>query len=228
MLTRRWNEAPRFITLLGGAAVAWPLVARAQQVERMRRIGILLPASAEDSQFQTWVGAFLQALALSGWTIGRNVQIDTRWAGANANTIQRHAAELVMLAPEVIFAHGNAAVGALQQTSRTVPIVFPVIGDPVAAGFIDSLARPGGNATGFMNFEFALSSKWLETIKQIAPGATRVAVLRDPAVGSGTTQFAVIQAAAPTMGMEATPVNMREAGEIAHSIESFAAAGMEA
>jgi ABC-type uncharacterized transport system substrate-binding protein len=213
-----------FITLLGGAAVAWPLAARAQQPERMRRIGILLPASAEDSQFQTWVGAFLQALALSGWTIGRNVQIDTRWAGANANTIQRHAAELVALAPEVIFAHGNAAVGALQQTSRTVPIVFPVIGDPVAAGFIDSLARPGGNATGFMNFEFALSSKWLETIKQIAPGATRVAVLRDPAVGSGTTQFAVIQAAAPTMGMEATPINMREAGEIAHSIESFAAA----
>ena len=125
---------------------------------------------------------------------------------------------------EAIFAHDNAAVGALQQISRTVPIVFPVIGDPVAAGFIDSLARPGGNATGFMNFEFALSSKWLETIKQIAPGATRVAVLRDPAVGSGTTQFAVIQAAAPTMGMEATPVNMREAGEIAHSIESFAAA----
>ena len=212
------------ITVLGGAAASLPFPARAQQPERIRRIGMLLPALADDSQFQTWVGAFLQALALSGWTIGRNVQIDTRWAGANANTIQRHAVELVALAPEVIFAHGNAAVGTLQQISRIIPIVFPVIGDPVAAGFVDSLARPGGNATGFMNFEFALSSKWLETIKQIAPSATRVAVLRDPAVGSGTTQFAVIQAAAPSMGMDATPVNMREAGEIAHSIESFAAA----
>ena len=210
-----------FIAGLAGAAVAWPLAARRSSRERIRRIGMLLPASAEDTQFQTWVGAFLQALALSGWTIGRNVQIDTRWAGANANTIQRHAAELVALAPEVILAHGNAAVGTLQQTNRTVPIVFPVIGDPVAAGFIDSLARPGGNATGFMNFEFALSSKWLETIKQIAPSATRVAVLRDPAVGSGTTQFAVIQAAAPSMGMDATPVNVREAGEIAHSIDEF-------
>ena len=190
----------------------------------MRRIGILLPASAEDLQFQTWVGAFLQALALSGWTIGRNVQIDTRWAGAARQYHPKTRGGVGRARAEAIFAHDNAAVGALQQISRTVPIVFPVIGDPVAAGFIDSLARPGGNATGFMNFEFALSSKWLETIKQIAPGATRVAVLRDPAVGSGTTQFAVIQAAAPTMGMEATPVNMREAGEIAHSIESFAAA----
>jgi putative ABC transport system substrate-binding protein len=212
-----------FITLLGGAAASLPFAARAQLPERIRRIGMLLPASAEDSQFQTWVGAFLQALALSGWTIGRNVQIDTRWAGANANTIQRHAVELVALAPEVIFAHGNAAVGTLQQISRIVPIVFPVIGDPVAAGFVESLARPGGNASGFMNFEFALSSKWLETIKQIAPSVTRVAVLRDPAVGSGTTQFAVIQAAAPAMGMDAAPVNMREAGEIAHSIKTFAA-----
>jgi putative ABC transport system substrate-binding protein len=211
-----------FITLLGGA-VAWPLVASAQG-ERMRRVGMLFPASAEDSQFQTWVGAFLQALALSGWTIGRNMQIDTRWAGANASTIQSHAAELVALAPEVILAHGNAAVGSLQQTSRTVPIVFPVIGDPVAAGFVDSLARPGGNATGFMNFEFALSSKWLETIRQIAPSLARVAVLRDPAVGSGTTQFAVIQAAAPSLGVDVTPVNMRDAVEIAHSVESFAAA----
>ena len=211
------------IGLLGGAT-AWPLAAHAQQGERMRRIGVLLPAAADDPAFQARLAAFHQGLALLDWTIGRNVRIDTRWAGANANTIQRHAAELVALAPEVIFAHGNAAVGALQQISRTVPIVFPVIGDPVAAGFIDSLARPGGNATGFMNFEFALSSKWLETIKQIAPGATRVAVLRDPAVGSGTTQFAVIQAAAPSMRIDATPVNMREAGEIAHSIESFAAA----
>ena len=138
-----------FITLLGGAA-AWPLAARAQQPERMRRIGILLPAAADDAEFQAWVGAFLQALALLGWTIGRNVRIDTRWATANAAEIRRHAAELVALAPDVILAHGASTVGPLLQATRTVPIVFPVVGDPVGAGFVDSLARPGGNATGFM------------------------------------------------------------------------------
>src|SRR6188768_3185053 len=180
----------------------------------MRRIGVLLPATSDDAEFQARAGAFLQALALLGWTIGRNVRIETRWTTANAVEIRRHAVELAALAPDVILAHGTSTVAPMLQATRTVPIVFPVIGDPVAAGFIDSLARPGGNATGFMNFEFALSSKWLETIKQIAPSATRVAVLRDPAVGSGTTQFAVIQAAAPTMGIDATPVNMREAGEI--------------
>ena len=216
-----------FITFLGGATAApmiWPLAARAQQPDRMRCIGVLLPAAADDSQFQTWIGAFLQSLALLGWTIGRNVRIDTRWAGANADAIRRHAAELAALAPEVVLAHGNAAVGALLQATRTVPIVFPVVGDPVGAGVVDSLARPGGNATGFMNFEFSLSGKWLELLKQIAPGVTRVAVLRDPAVGSGTSQFAVIQAVAPSLRVEVNPVNMRDAGEIEHSIEVFARA----
>jgi putative tryptophan/tyrosine transport system substrate-binding protein len=216
MSTRR-----KFITLLGGAAAS-PLAARAQQPERVRRVGVLLPAAADDSQYQAWLGAFLQALALLGWSIGRNVRIDTRWATANAETIRSHAAELAALVPDVILAHGNAAVGALLQTTRTLPIVFPVIGDPVAGGFVESLARPGGNATGFMNFDFSFSGKWLEVLKQIAPSVTRVAVLRDPAIGSGTSQFAVIQAAAPSLRMEVNPVNMRDAGEIEHTITAFA------
>src|ERR1700704_6575844 len=184
-----------FITLLG-ATVAWPLAARAQQPERMRRIGILLPAAADDAEYQVWVGAFLQGLALLGWTIGRNVRIDTRWATANVAEIRRHAAELVALAPDVILAHGDTAVAALLQAPRPVPVVFPVVGDPVGGGFVDSLARPGGNVTGFMNFEYGISGKWLELLKEIAPGVTRVAVLRDTAEGSGTSQFAVIQAMA--------------------------------
>jgi putative ABC transport system substrate-binding protein len=211
-----------FITALGGAAAGWPLAARAQQAERVRRVGILLPAASDDAVFQTWVGAFLQALALSGWTIGRNVSIETRWATANADAIRKHAAELAALTPDVILAHANAAVGALLQATRTVPIVFPVIGDPVASGIVDSLARPGGNVTGFMQFEFSLSGKWLELLKQIAPGVTRAAVLRDPALGTGTSQFAVIQAAAPSLRVEVSPINMRDAGEIEHAVETFA------
>src|SRR5262245_27483533 len=164
---------------LGGAAAAWPLAARAQQGERMRRIGVLLPAAADDPVFQAWVGAFLQGLALSGWTLGRNLRLDTRWAMTAAD-IRRHAAELVALAPDVIVAHGAVTVGPLLQATRTVPIVFPVAGEPVAAGLVDSLARPGGNATGFMIFEYSLSGKWLELLKQIAPGVTRAAVFRDP------------------------------------------------
>jgi ABC-type uncharacterized transport system substrate-binding protein len=210
-----------FISLLGGAAVAWPLGARAQQTERMRRIGVLLPAAADDPVFQPWVGAFLQGLALLGWTLGRNVRLDTRWA-ITAADIRRHAAELVALAPDVILAHGAVTVGPLLQATRTVPIVFPVAGDPVAAGFVDSLARPGGNATGFMIFEYSLSGKWLELLKQIAPGVTRAAVFRDPTQGGGTSQFAVIQAVAPSLRMEVTPVNMRDAGEIEHTIAAFA------
>jgi ABC-type uncharacterized transport system substrate-binding protein len=217
-----WIQRREFITLLGGAAAAWPLAARAQQPERVRRVGVLLPAAADDSQYQAWVGAFLQALALLGWSIGRNVRIDTRWATANAETIRSHAAELAALVPDVILAHGNSAVGALLQTTRTLPIVFPVIGDPVAGGFVESLARPGGNATGFMNFDFSFSGKWLEVLKQIAPSVTRVAVLRDPALGSGTSQFAVIQAAAPSLRMEVNPANMRDAGEIERAITAFA------
>src|SRR5436853_873331 len=145
----------------------------------MRRVGLLLPAPSDDAVFQTWVGAFLQGLALSGWTIGRNGRIDTRWATANAAEIRRHAAELVALAPDVILAHGASTVAPLLQATRTVPIVFPVVGDPVGAGFVDSLARPGGNATGFMNFEYSISGKWLELLKQIAPNVTRAVILRD-------------------------------------------------
>jgi ABC-type uncharacterized transport system substrate-binding protein len=212
-----------FITLLGGAAATWPLAARAQQGERMRRIGVLLPAAADDPVFQTRLAAFHQGLALLGWSIGRNVRIDTRWATANAAEIRRHAAELVALAPDVILAHGSSAVEPLLAT-RTVPIVFPVAGDPVGAGLVDSLARPGGNATGFMNFEFSISGKWLELLKQIAPDVTRAAVLRDATQGSGTSQFAVIQAVAPSLRVEVNPVNMRDAPEIERAVAAFARA----
>ena len=187
-----------FITLLSGAAVARPLAARAKQPGGMRRIGVLLAAAAEDSQYQSWLAAFLQELARLGWTIGRNVRIDTRWATANAAEIRRHAAELAALAPDVILAHGASTVGPLLQATRTVPIVFPVASDPVAAGFVDNLARPGGNATGFTQFEYSISGKWLELLKQIAPGMTRMAILRDATQGGGTSQFAVIQAVAPS------------------------------
>jgi ABC-type uncharacterized transport system substrate-binding protein len=211
-----------FITLLGGAAAGWPLAAHAQQPERIRRIGVLLPAAADDAEWQAWVGAFLQALALMGWTIGRNVRIDTRWATTNAAEIRRHAAELVALAPDVILAHGGATVGPLLQATRTVPIVFPVVGDPVAAGFVDSLARPGGNATGFMTFEYSTAGKWLELLKQIAPGLTRVAVLRDPAIPTGPAQFGVIQGVAPSLRVEVNPINVRDASEIERAVAAFA------
>jgi putative tryptophan/tyrosine transport system substrate-binding protein len=211
-----------FITLLGGAAAAWPLAVRAQQPERMRRIGILLATTADDVEFQAWVGAFLQALALLGWTIGRNVRIETRWATANAGEIRRHASELAALAPDVILAHGASTVGPLLQATRTVPIVFPVVSDPVAAGYVDSMARPGGNATGFTSFDYGVSAKWLELLKQTAPDVTRAAVLRDATQGSGTSQFAVIQAAAPSLRVEVNPVNMRDAGEIERAITAFA------
>ena len=211
-----------FVALLGSAAVAWPLAARAQQPERVRRIGILVPATADDPEFQARVGAFLQALALLGWTIGRNVRIDTRWATTNAAEIRRHAAELVALAPDVILAHASPTLGPLLQATRTVPIVFAVVADPVGAGFVDSLARPGGNATGFTPFEYSLSGKWLELLKQIAPGVTRVAVLRDPTIPTGIGQFGVIQSVAPSLGVEVSPVNMRDAGEIERAIAAFA------
>src|SRR5262245_25662671 len=162
----------QFITLLGGAA-AWPMWARAQQRERMRRIGILLPAAADDLDFQARVGAFLQELALLGWTIGRNVRIDARWATFNADEIRRHAAELAALAPDVILAFGASTVAALLKVTRSVPIVFPAVVDPVGAGFIDSLARPGGNATGFTSYEYSLAAKWVELLKQIAPNVSR-------------------------------------------------------
>jgi ABC-type uncharacterized transport system substrate-binding protein len=210
-----------FITLLGGAA-AWPITGRAQQPERTRRIVILLNAAADDPRYQPWVGAFLQALALLGWTIGRNVRIDTRWSGANAAETRRHAAELVALAPDVILAHGSSTVGPLLQATRTMPIVFPIAADPVGAGFVDSLARPGGNVTGFMEFEYSQSGKWLELLKEIVPGMTRAAVLRDTSQGSGTSQFAAIQAVAPSLKVEVTPVGLRDTAEIERVVAAFA------
>jgi ABC-type uncharacterized transport system substrate-binding protein len=211
-----------FIALLGGAAAAWPLASRAQQGERMRRIGVLLPAAADDPVFQARLAAFYQGLALSGWIIGRDVRIDVRWATANAVEIRRHAAELVALAPDVILATGDSTMPPLLQATRTVPIVFPVVNDPVGAGYVDSLARPGGNATGFMIFEYGAAGKWLELLKDIAPALTRAAVLRDPANPSQTAQFGAIQAVAPSLKVEVIPVNMRDAGQIERSIDSFA------
>ena len=210
-----------FITVIGSAAV-WPVSARAQQPERVRRIGVLLPGAAGDVEFQTRVGAFQQGLQQAGWTIGRNVRIDTRWATANAVDIRRHAAELVALAPDVILATGAAAVGAMLQATRTVPIVFPIAVDPVGAGFVDSLARPGGNATGFMVFEYSLAGKWLELLKEVAPGLTRAAILRDAALGTGNSQFAVIQAVAPSLRVDVSPLSMRDAAEIERGVAAFA------
>jgi putative ABC transport system substrate-binding protein len=210
-----------FITLLGGAA-AWPVAARAQQSERMRRIAVLLPATTDDPQYQTWFGAFLQGLQQSGWTIGRNVQIDTRWATANADAVRRNAAELVALAPDVILAPGASTVGPLLQVTRTVPIVFAVVADPVGAGFVESLARPGGNATGFTPFEYSISGKWLELLTQIASGVKRVAVLRDSATPSGAGQYSVIQAMAPLLRVEVSPVNLRDAADIDSAVTAFA------
>ena len=180
------------------------------------------PQPPDDPEWQARLAAFLQGLALLGWTIGRNVRIDTRWATTNAAEIRRHAAELVALAPDVILATGTSTVGPLLQATRTVPIVFPIVGDPVGAGFVDSLARPGGNATGFMSREYSLSGKWLELLKQIAPGVTRVAVLRDAAVSGGPVQFGVIQAVAPSLRVEVNPINLRDAGEIERAIAAFA------
>ena len=213
-----------FIMGLAGAATL-PLTAAAQQPERVRHIGLLLAAAATDAENQSRVGALLQTLALSGWSIGGNLRVDTRWATANAADLRRHAAELAALAPDVILAHGAGPVAALLQATRTVPIVFPVLGDPVGAGFVESLARPGGNVTGFMNFEFSMGGKWLELLKEIAPGVKRAVVLRDTAEGSGTSQFAAIQAVAPSLRMEVNPVNMRDTGEIERGVEAFARSG---
>ena len=190
----------------------------------MRRIGVLLPAAADDAQLQTFVGAFLQELQKLGWSIGRNVRIDTRWATANASDIRRHAAELATLAPDVILAHGTSTVRPLLQATHTVPIVFPVAADPVGGGLVDSLARPGGNVTGFVSHDYSISGKWLELLKQIAPGVTQAAVLRDPTQGSGTSEFAVVQAVAPALRVEVTPINMRDPAEIERAVATFARA----
>jgi putative tryptophan/tyrosine transport system substrate-binding protein len=208
-----------FITLLGGAAVAWPLTARAQ--ERARRIGVLLAAAVDDAEFQSRLAAFTQALTQLGWSDGHNLRIDTRWA--TARDIRRHATELAAAAPDVLVAGtGSITVAPLLETTRSVPIVFVVVIDPVGAGFVASLARPGGNATGFTMFEYGMSGKWVELLKEIAPRVTRAAVLRDPTVASGIGQFGALQAVAPSLGMELTPVDVRDAEEIERSVTAFA------
>ncbi len=205
-----------------GVTATWPLAARAQQPERMRRIGVLAGASADGLDAQARQGAFLQGLQQLGWIGGRNVRIDTRWGAANADDIRKYAAELVTLAPDVILAAGNAPVERLLQATRTVPIVFAIVLDPVGSGFVDSLSQPGGNATGFMQFEYSLTAKWLELLKQVAPGVTRAAVLRDSSVAAGIGQFAVIQSVAPSVGVEVSPINGRDASEIERAIAAFA------
>ena len=212
-----------FITLLGGAAVAWPRAARAQQADRMRRVGVLEARTADDPEAQARLAALLQGLQELGWTDGRNVRIDYRWAAADADRSRTYAAELVAVAPDVILAAGSLSVAALQQTSRTVPIVFVNIIDPVGAGFVARLARPGGNTTGFTSFEYSLSGKWLELLKEITPNLTRIAILRDPALAAGIGQFAAIQAMAPpSFGVELIPIDVRDAGEIDRDVAAFA------
>jgi putative tryptophan/tyrosine transport system substrate-binding protein len=211
-----------FITLLGGAAGAWPLAARAQQGERVRRMGVLTGVGKDDLETHARHAALLQGLSQLGWTDGRNLQIDIHWGGGDAERIRKSAAQLAALAPDVIFATGSASVAAMLQATRTVPIVFAIVPDPVGSGFVNSLSRPGGNATGFMQFEYSLSGKWLELLKQIAPGVTRAAVLWDPAITAGIGQFAVIQSVAPSVGVEVSPVNVRDASEIERAVARFA------
>src|SRR5215831_6808904 len=209
------------IALLGGAAVAWPLAAPAQQPERMRRVGVLMYWAADDAEGQARLSAFAQGLNQLGWSDGRNLRIDIRWA--TAADIRRHAAELVALAPDVLVAGtGTATTAPLLEATRTVPIVFVSLIDPVGAGFVASLARPGGNATGFTIYEYGMSSKWLELLKEIAPRVTRAAVLRDPAIASGIGQFGAVQAVAPASGVELTPVDVRNPDEIERGVTEFA------
>jgi ABC-type uncharacterized transport system substrate-binding protein len=210
-----------FITFLGSAA-AWPVAARAQRAERVRRIGVLMPLAADDPEGQARIAAFLQGLALLGWTVGRNVRIEYRWAASDPERIRRYAAELAAFATDVILCTGSATVGPLQQAVRTVPIVFVAVVDPVGAGVVESLAQPGGNATGFTSYEYGISGKWLELLKQIAPDVTRVAVIRDADATAGIGQFAAIQAAAPSFGVELRPINVRDADEIERAVTSFA------
>jgi putative ABC transport system substrate-binding protein len=209
-----------FIRLLGGAAL-WPLAAQAQQSERMRSIGVLSPLPADHPDDQVRYAAFLEALRQLGWTDGRNVRIDARWS-ADAAITRKNAAELVALAPDVILATGGAGTEKMLQATRSVPIVFVIVPDPVGSGFVESLGQPGGNATGFMQFEYTLSAKWVELLKEIAPGVTRAAILWDPAVATGTGQFAVIQAVAPSFGVDVRVISLRDAAEIERSVAAFA------
>jgi putative tryptophan/tyrosine transport system substrate-binding protein len=210
-----------FITLLGGAA-AWPLTARAQLGERMRRVAVMMLLAENDPEQKAWTEAFLQGMLEAGWSDGRNVQIDYRWGAGDSARARRYATELVALGPDVILAPGSVSVGPLLQATRDIPIVFVHVPDPVGAGFVDSLARPGGNATGFLLFEYGISVKWVELLKEIAPRVTRVAVIRDSAITAGIGQWGAIQALAPSVGMEAVPVNVRDPAEIERTVAAFA------
>jgi putative ABC transport system substrate-binding protein len=214
-----------FITILGGAAASWPLTVRAQQTEQLRRIGVLMNRAVDDPDGQARLAGFQQALQQLGWSDGNNVRVDTRWGEDDVGLSRTYAAELVAFAPDVVMTAGAPGMAALQRISRTLPIVFVAIVDPVGAGFAESLARPGGNATGFMTYEYSLGGKWLELLKQIAPSVTRVAFLRDPNLSSGSALFGVIQNAAQSRGLEARPANMRDAGEIERAIATFARSG---
>ena len=211
----------RFITLLGGAVV-WPLAARAQQADRMRRVGVLSSLTADDPEGQARVATFRQALQQLGWTEGRNLQIDIRWSAGDPERVRKNATDLAALTPDVILVGGNSAMGALLQATRSVPVVFVTVADPVGAGFINSLARPGGNATGFLAFDYSISAKWLELLKEITPGLARVGVIRNPAISAAIGQFAVIQAAAPLLGVEVSALNANDTGEIENVIAKFA------
>jgi len=212
-----------FITALGGAVAttAWPSTALAQHPGGMRRIAVLSAVAADDPVGQVRIAAFLLGLQQLGWTVGGNIQIEYRWAAGGGDKLRTYSAELVALAPEVIFAAGGTSLGSLLKATRAIPIVFAIVPDPVGSGFVDSLSRPGGNATGFMQFEYNLSGKWLELLKEIAPGMTRVAVLWDPTIPPGIGQFAVIQSVAPSFGVELTPVNVRDAPVLERGIAGF-------
>jgi ABC-type uncharacterized transport system substrate-binding protein len=211
----------RFLATLGGTA-AWPLAARAQQGERMRRIGVLIGTAANDAEGQARIAAFLQGLQELHWIVGRNARIDIRWTAGNPPDTRKYAAELIALMPDVILASGSSVLRPLLEATQTVPIVFTVVADPVGGGFVDSLARPGGNVTGFTPFEYGIAGKWLELLKEIAPNVTRAAVFRDPSISTGIGQFAAIQSVAPSLGVEVSTVNVRDAGEIERAVAGFA------
>jgi putative tryptophan/tyrosine transport system substrate-binding protein len=211
-----------FITLLGGAAAAWPVAARAQQSERMRRIGVLQVAVADDPEMNRRLAAFQGELGRLGWVQGRNLRVETRWAGGDPERIRNAAAELVALAPDVLLVNGSSGMDAMQRATRTVPVVFVVVPDPVGAGYADSLARPGGNATGFGQFEYGIGAKWLELLKELSPNLKRAGIIRDPAITAGPGQFGAIQSVAPSLGVEVSPLNVRDPSEIERVISTFA------
>jgi putative ABC transport system substrate-binding protein len=210
-----------FITLLGGAAM-WPLAARAQPPKRMRRVGVLLSATADDLEFQARFGAFAQELRQLGWSIGQNVEIETQWATSNIDAIRTRAAEIIALMPDVVLANGDNTVGALQQVTRTTPIVFVGVADPIGAGFAQTLGHPGGNATGFLAFEYGISVKWLELLKEMVPNVRRAVVLRDPSVPVGLGQFGAIQGIAPSLNIDVSPIDVRDVGGMEGAIAAFA------